>query len=143
LKAYIDTSALAKCYIREPRSLDVLDWVEAQGKPATAMLTLVEFRCLLARRRRSSQIDQTLEHRTLAEFDNHVRSGAWHIHQSSFGEYAAARDLIDTLPDISLRALDALHLAAARTVGASDFATADKAQADAAEALGFTVYRFC
>ena len=51
--------------------------------------------------------------------------------------------LIDTLPDISLRALDALHLAAARTVGASDFATADKAQADAAEALGFTVYRFC
>lgn len=142
MNAYIDTSALAKCYIREPRSLDVLDWVEAQGKPATAMLTLVEFRCLLARRRRTLQIDQTLEHRALAEFDSHVRGGAWHIHQGGFGEYAAARDLIDTLPDIALRALDALHLAAARSIGASVFATADKTQADAAEALGLTVHRF-
>ena len=30
MSAYIDTSALAKCYIREPRSLDVLDWADAQ-----------------------------------------------------------------------------------------------------------------
>jgi len=142
LNAYIDTSALAKCYIREPRSLEVLEWAAAATKPATAGIALVEFRCLLARRRRSSQIDQTLEHRALAEFDSHVRGGAWHIHQSSFGEYAGARDLIDTLPDLSLRALDALHLAAAQAIGASDFATADKTQADAAQALGFTVHRF-
>lgn len=140
--AYIDTSALAKCYISEPRSLNVLDWVEAIGKPATAVLALVEFRCVLARRRRARQIDQTLEHRALAEFDNHVRSGAWQVHQSTLGEYAAARDLIDALPQIPLRSLDALHLAAARAVGAKEFATADKTQADAAEALGFTVHRF-
>jgi hypothetical protein len=143
LKAYIDTSALTKCYISEPRSLDVLDWVEANGTPATAVLTVVEFRCVLARRRRNQQIDQTLEHRALAEFDSHVRGGAWQVHQGALDEYAAARDLIDSLPEIPLRALDALHLAAARTIGARHFATADKTQADAAEALGFTVHRFC
>ncbi|MHB1359160.1 MAG: type II toxin-antitoxin system VapC family toxin [Rhodocyclaceae bacterium] len=142
MNAYIDTSALAKCYIREPRSLEVLDWVETQGKPATAALTLVEFRCLLARRRRAGQIDQTLEHRALTEFDGHVRAGAWPIHHNLPGDYAAARDLIDRLPEIPLRTLDALHLAAAQACGAKTFATADKTPADAAQALGFTVHRF-
>ncbi len=57
MTAYIDTSALAKCYVREPWSLQVLDWADRQGAPATAALTVVEFRCLLARRRRAGQID--------------------------------------------------------------------------------------
>ena len=53
MNAYIDTSALAKSHIREPRSLEVLDWTEAQDEVATSPLTLVEFRCMLARRRRA------------------------------------------------------------------------------------------
>lgn len=142
MSAYIDTSALAKCYVREPQSLRVLEWADAQGTPITAALTLVEFRCLLARRRRGGQIDSQIEQRALAEFDGHVRRGAWRIHPSPFAEYAAARDLIDILPDVALRALDAVHLAAARGSGADSFATADKTQADAATALGFTVHRF-
>lgn len=142
MSAYIDTSALAKCYIREPRSLDVLDWAEGQEETATATLTLVEFRCLLARRRRTSAIDATLERRALAEFDGHVRGGAWRLHNASFSDFATARDIIDSLPDLPLRALDALHLAAARSVGADEFATSDKRQAEAARALGFTVHDF-
>ncbi len=142
MSPYIDTSALAKCYVREPQSLRVLEWAEAQGTPVTAALTLVEFRCLLARRRRSGQIDGQLEQRALAEFDSHVRSGAWRIHPTPFADYAAARDVIDILPEVPLRALDAIHLAAARSCGANAFATADKTQADAATALGFTVHRF-
>lgn len=142
MNAYIDTSALAKCYVREPHSLGVLAWAEAQGKPTTAALALVEFRCLLARRRRSGQIDSALEQHALAEFDEHIRAGAWCIHPAPFDDYATARNLIDMLPGIPLRALDALHLAAARACSAETFATADKVQADAAEALGFTVHRF-
>lgn len=142
MSAYIDTSALAKCYIREPRSLDVLEWAERRADATTAALALVEFRCMLARRRRAGQIDPNLERRALAEFDNHVRSGSWHIHHGSLGDFAAARDLIDVLPDLPLRALDALHLAAARGVGAAEFATSDRVQAEAARALGFTVFDF-
>lgn len=142
MSAYIDTSALAKCYVREPQSLRVLEWADAQGTLVTAALTLVEFRCLLGRRRRGGQIDGQLEQRALAEFDSHVRSGAWRIHPMPFGDYAAARDLIDILPEVPLRALDAMHLAAARSCGATHFATADKIQADAAEALGLAVQRF-
>ncbi len=142
MSAYIDTSALAKCYIREPRSLDVLDWSDAAGGPAISALTLVEFRCLLARRRRARQIDAQLESRALAEFGRHVRGGAWHLSTPAFGDYADARGLIDALPALPLRALDAMHLAAARATGTDTFATADKIQAEAARALGFTVYDF-
>lgn len=142
MSAYIDTSALAKCYVREPESLRVLEWADAHGTLVTAALTLVEFRCLLARRRRGGQIDGQLEQRALAEFDSHVRSGAWRIHPMPFADYAGARDLIDILPEVPLRSLDAMHLAAARSCGATDFATADKIQAAAAEALGLAVHRF-
>lgn len=142
MSAYIDTSALAKCYIRESRSLEVLDWSAEKGGPAISALTVVEFRCLLARRRRAGQIDGTLERRALTEFDHHVRNGAWRLHPPVLGDYADARDLIDLLPALPLRSLDAMHLAAARQLGASDFATSDKIQAEAARALGFTVHDF-
>ena len=142
MSAYIDTSALAKCYIREPRSLEVLDWAAGRGDPSTSALTLVEFRCLLARRRRAGQIGADLERRALAEFDSHVRGGGWRVHPGAFGDFAEARDLIDVLPDLPLRTLDALHLAAARVLGAREFATADRIHADAAQALGFDVFTF-
>lgn len=142
MSAYIDTSALAKCYIREPRSLEVLDWSDGEDEPTISALTLVEFRCLLACRRRAGHIDSALERRALAEFDQHVRGGTWRVQQMAFGEYAGARDLIDRVPAISLRALDALHLAAAQATGATRFATADRIQAEAARALGFAVYDF-
>lgn len=142
MSAYIDTSALAKCYIREPRSLEVLDWSDTEDEPRISALTLVEFRCLLARRRRAGQIDSTLERRALAEFDHHVRGGAWRVHHTGFAEYAGARDLIDVLPALPLRALDALHLAAARAAGVARFATADRIQAEAARSLGFAVHDF-
>ncbi len=140
--AYIDTSALAKCYIREPRSLEVLDWAEQRKGTTTAALALVEFRCLLARRRRAGEIDGALERGALARFDSHVRNDAWRIHQGAFGEYAEARDLIETLPELPLRTLDALHLAAARSINATEFASSDGTQIKAARALGFTVFDF-
>ncbi len=140
--AYIDTSALAKCYIREPRSLEVVDWAVQRKGATTAVLALVEFRCLLARRRRAREIDGALERGALAQFDSHVRNNAWRIHQGTFGEYADARDLIETLPDLPLRTLDALHLAAARSINATEFASSDDTQVKAARALGFTVFDF-
>lgn len=141
MSAYIDTSALAKCYVREPRSLDVLDWADAQDNVATSPLTLVEFRCLLARRRRAGQIDSPLERAVLAEFDRDVQA-RWGIQQDASSLFSEARQLIDLIPELPLRALDALHLAYARHYGAACFATADKNQAEAARALGIPVFTF-
>ncbi|MEQ1662470.1 MAG: type II toxin-antitoxin system VapC family toxin [Thiobacillus sp.] len=142
MSAYIDTSALAKCYIREPRSLDVLDWVDAENEVCISPLTLVEFRCLLARRRRTVQIEATLERNALAEFDRDRLGRMWRVYPESAGLFDEARNLIDLLPEVPLRALDALHLAYARHFGARRFASADKSQADAARALGLDVIPF-
>jgi hypothetical protein len=142
LSAYIDTSALAKCYIREPRSMDVLDWADAQDEVITSPLTLVEFRCVLARRRRALQIDPPLERVALAEFDRDVQAHSWRIQTDAPSLFLEARQLIDLIPELPLRALDALHLAYARHCGATSFATADKQQAEAAKALGLPVAIF-
>lgn len=142
MSAYIDTSALVKCYIREPRSLEVLDWTEAQEEVATSPLALVEFRCVLARRQRAGQIDAPLERVALAEFDRDVQSRSWRIYLDANSLFTEARQLIDLIPELSLRALDALHLAYARHYGVESFATADKHQAQAAQALGIPVITF-
>jgi predicted nucleic acid-binding protein len=142
LSAYIDTSALAKCYIREPRSLEVLDWADAQDGVVTSPLTLVEFRCLLARRRRAGQIDLPLERVVLAEFERDVHARTWRITQDTASLFDEARQLIDLVPEVPLRALDALHLAYARHYDAKVFATADKNQAEAARALGLPLTIF-
>ncbi len=142
MSAYIDTSALATCYIREASSLDVTDWADARDEVNTSSLTLIEFRCLLARRRRAGQIDLQLERSALAEFDRDVLGQFWSIYPEPISLFSEARNLIDLVPEVPLRALDALHLAHARHIGASSFATADKNQATAAQALGLSVISF-
>ena len=49
---YFDTSALAKWYLNEARSDDVERYIQEHGPVAISELTVVEMRCLLARRRR-------------------------------------------------------------------------------------------
>ena len=142
MSAYIDTSALAKCYIREQRSFEVLDWTETQDEVSTSPLTLVEFRCMLARRRRARQIDPPLERVALAELDRDVQLRAWRIHHDANSLFTEARQLIDLIPELPLRVLDALHLAYARHYRVESFATADKNQAEAAKALGIPVIAF-
>lgn len=64
------------------------------------------------------------------------------IHTESVGLYHAVRQLIDPVPEIAPRTLDALHLAHARRCGAHEFATAGRNQAEAAPALGFNTLIF-
>ena len=56
--------------------------------------------------------------------------------------YLNAVRLIGRLDEYALRTLDALHLACAWAAGAKELATADRAMAAAAEALGMDVERF-
>jgi len=142
MSAYTDTSAQSKCYIRKPRSQDVVDWADAEGPVATWRLTLVKFRCLLARRRRAGQIEPPLERSGLTEFDRDLQARNWLITPESAGLYHEARQFIDLIPEIALHTLDALHLAHARHYGARDFATADRNQEKAARALGFNTHLF-
>ncbi|MBU1665786.1 MAG: type II toxin-antitoxin system VapC family toxin [Gammaproteobacteria bacterium] len=139
---YVDTSALLKRYITETNSDEFDAFFMARTPLAISRLTLVEMRCALARRRRNGEITSTLEEQAMDEVRTDIQDGVLAIHPVSDDQVVHALHLIDQVAPLPLRTLDALHLSAARHINASEFATADCNQAEAAKALGLTVSTF-
>lgn len=139
---YADTSALLKRYMHEAFSEEFDAFFLKQGPLSISRLGLVEARCSLARRRRNRLINPKLEQNAVKELHNDIRDGALQLHAVADEQIAQAFHLIESIPTVPLRSLDAVHLAIARDIRAKGFATADKIQADAATALGFPVHRF-
>ena len=77
---YIDTSALAKWYVNEPRSADFDTYMQQQSAAEISRLTVVEFRCLLARRRRAGDFDAKAEASAFNRFENDVARGILTCH---------------------------------------------------------------
>jgi uncharacterized protein len=139
---YADTSALLKRYLHEAFSNEFDDLFVSKGPISISRLGLVEARCSLARRRRQGLINSRIEKKAVNELNNDIRDGALELNAVADEQVASAFHLIESLPAIPLRSLDAVHLAIARDIQAQSFATADKIQAKAAHALGFTVHEF-
>lgn len=139
---YLDTSALAKWYLNEPFSEEFSEFIQKQASATISRLTIVEFRCLLARRRRAREITKTIESRVFEAFENDVRGGFLQVHPVADEHLVAALGLITRLGKVPLRTLDALHLAIAQGFQARRLATADRVMADAGKAVGLTIVRF-
>lgn len=141
-RSYIDTSALAKWYLNEEQSDRVEEYLRSLPFAGISSLTLVEMRCLLARRRRYAEITREQELQCYALFRQDIEKGYLQVEPLADGHLAGALLLLDRLSDHSLRTLDALHLAIVEAAGFEVIATADRIMADAAEALGVKVQRF-
>ena len=139
---YLDTSALAKWYLNEPFSEEFEAFIRAQPSAAISRLTVVEFRCLLARRRRAGELTKAVELRVFASFEDDVRAGFLQVHPIVDEHLIAALGLIARLGRFPLRTLDALHLAVAQGIHVRRLATADKTMAAAGRAIGLGVVRF-
>ena len=139
---YLDTSALAKWYIDEPGTESFERFVREIEVAVISRLTMVELRCLLARRRRAGDFDGYYER---AGFDAFLRDlGAGHLHLHSFHDlrFLDAVELIERAEPVPLRTLDALHLTVAVDAGVESLATADRIMARAADALGMDLHWF-
>ena len=139
---YVDTSALIKRYITEPNSDEFDAFFMARARMAISRLTLVEMRCALARRRRNGEISAALEELAMDELRIDIQDGVVVVHPVGDDQVAHALHLIDQVAPLPLRTLDALHLSIAQRNQNQDFATSDKNQAAAAQALGLTVFTF-
>ena len=139
---YVDTSALAKWYLNEARSTEVETYLQQHATAAISRLTAVEFRCLLARRRRAGEIDAAVESAVFKAFEDDIRRGALTCHALDDQHAIDALALIQRLRTHALRTLDALHLAISLRIAASEIATADRGMAAAAQAMGMNVARF-
>lgn len=139
---YVDTSALVKRYLAERASNDVDRLLQSRGLFQVCRLTVTEMRCALARRRRAGHIDAGIEVAAIGELRTDILNGALRVTPMSDDHFVEAYAIIESVPAIPLRPLDAVHIAVARRIAAPEFATADKTQAEAARALGFTVHDF-
>lgn len=139
---YFDTSALAKWYINESRSDDVEKYIQEHGPVSISELSVVEIRCLLARRRRERNIDSKMEAQVFATFQEDIRQNFLICHPLPENLATGAVNLLSILTDIPLRTLDALHLMIAREIQTNILATADKIMAVGGKAMGFSVVRF-
>lgn len=139
---YLDTSALAKWYLNEPFSEQFEAFIHEQTTAAISRLTVVEFRCLLARRRRAREITKTIESRVYAAFEKDIGAGFLQVYPVADEHLIAALGLITRFGRYPLRTLDALHLAIAQGIRCRRLATADKTMADAGKAAGLGITRF-
>jgi uncharacterized protein len=139
---YVDSSALAKWYLEEVGSGEFVDFMGVWQIALISRLTVVEIRSLFARRQRAGEISAEYQRDAIITFDSDIRRGFLQVEPLFDRQVALAADFVDRLADQHLRTLDALHLAVAHTVGVRVFATADRTQARAAEALGFSTVTF-
>ena len=139
---YIDTSALAKWYLNEPKSEDFAAWIQAELDTHISTLTVLEMRCLLARRRRNHELSVDIEQRVVATLKDDISQGFLVQHSVNDANVSGALGLLEMLADHPLRTLDALHLSIARNLGTERLATADRVMNAAGQALGFEVIRF-
>ena len=127
---YADTSALLKRYVEEPDSDRAVELLASDPELVTGRHTVVEVRRNLARV--LSATDATAAR----------ASFAGDLPSLSIVELDAATcELAATIAEqTGVRTLDALHLGAARRLGATlTFLTFDVRQGQAARALGFSV----
>ncbi len=139
---YLDTSALIKRYVPEHNSERFDAYFTGLNDPAISRLTYVEARSTLARKRREGRLSPAQEHAAMRELDTDIQYAALSVRPMSELDFIDAYHLIDELPELPLRTLDALHLCVARAMGASELATADDVMRRVGEKLGMKIIYF-
>jgi hypothetical protein len=139
---YFDTSALAKWYLNEAMSERVEEYLRKVGPVFISLLTKVEMRSLVARRRRAGQLDADMQARVTATFEGDIAAGHLVLLPQTVESFLLAESLLGAQPDIALTTLDALHLGTILSSGVGTLATADRVMAEAAEAQGMECHTF-
>lgn len=131
---YIDTSVLAAYYCPEPLSAVVEQVIRKLDRPVLSPLVELELYSAVSLKVRRRELDVAAANRIVSKLSIHLAGGLYRTVLIEAREYALARDWIGKY-STPLRALDALHLAAAF---ANDLVilTADKDLAKSAERLG-------
>ena len=140
-RIYLDTSVLAKRYLRSEAS----DRVDALLDDAThefvvSDLCVVELESAVARRARESAKGSVARERIRLRIDDDMRSGFFQVHPLDVQVLIAARRWI--AEGEPLATLDALHLATALESAADTLATDDRQLVRAARAAGLPVMTF-
>ncbi len=139
---YLDTSALIKRYVPEINSDSFDVYFANLIEPTISRLTYVEARSTLARKRREGRLSPEQETAAMRELNTDIQYGLITVHPMTEAHFLDAYHLIDELPDLPLRTLDALHLCIARNLAVAELATADLVMRRVGEKLGLKIAYF-
>jgi uncharacterized protein len=135
--AYIDTSVLVAYYCPEPLSAKAQRAISKLESPTISALVEVELHSAMAIKVRTREVTAADARRVLRLLADHVAQGCYRVLAIGAGEYALAREWLAAFTT-PLRALDALHLAAAARAELP-LMTADRDLARSGQALDVTV----
>jgi len=138
---YLDTSAFIKLYLREKGSTEVHDLVVSQQDPLPVW-SLIELEFINALRFKVFLADVAPEEveRLIDLYRDRRRAGQYYApHLDPVALHELAIQMTGRTAAIGSRALDILHVSAARLCAAARFLTADRRQAALAEAEGVDV----
>ncbi len=131
MRILFDTSALLKRYLPESGRADMLEWFARARPVVAAPHCRVELYSALNRVRRETRASDAVYRQTCEEVERNF-AGFDIVPWTTVLERAAIR----ALEASTLRAGDALHLAAALAARVDHFVTADQRQYQGAQALG-------
>jgi predicted nucleic acid-binding protein len=134
---YLDTSILVKLYIAEPDSIACSNRVS--GAPlASSELAYTEFWSALLAKEKANQISSAVRQRAWETFLADIRETVLTLFPLNFVTLSDATEImLEVHPHVSLRTLDAVHLATYRAVDAGPLYTGDKRMQAAARFLEF------
>lgn len=137
MSQYIDTSVLAAYYCPEPLSVRAQKLLTRLDRPVISPLTELELFSAVARKARMGELEAESARRILARFRSHIAEGHFRLVSVDNDHHVQAREWLAEMA-LSLRTLDALHLAVAIS-GGFTIATADGVFAKAARHYGAKV----
>jgi predicted nucleic acid-binding protein len=138
---YLDTSAFIKLYLHEDGSAEVHGLVVAQREPLPVWHFMeLEFLNALRFKVFHAEMSPDDVERVISLYLDRKRGGQYFTpHLDPVALHELSLQMTARTPTIGCRALDVLHVAAARLCDASVFVTADKRQAALAEIEGRVV----
>jgi predicted nucleic acid-binding protein len=139
---YLDSSAFIKLYLQEDGSAEVNGLVVAQTEPLPVWYFLeIEFLNALRFKVFLSEMSPEDVERLVSLYLDRKRSGQYFVpHLDPIALHELAVHMSVRTQTIGCRALDILHVAAARLCDSTTFVTADMRQAALAEAEGRVVH---
>ena len=143
--SYWDTSALIKLFVVENDSSMFRNHAaQNSGRWVTSEWTRLELWSGLRRKEAEGFLQQAQARSLLADFDTGVSQGDWKLlPDSPRGHLEFERiveECLSQAPPLFIRTLDALHLAAAITIGETEVVTTDKRLREAALLFGLSIF---
>ena len=134
MRVYFDSSALAKRYIDETGTADVLAWCERASELALSVIAVPELISAFCRLQREGRL-------TGAQYQEIKRALMLDIADALICDTTpqVIQHAVKALEKHTLRGMDAIHLGAALACAAEVFISADARQCLAAEAFGLRV----